>query len=324
MSKVFKFTLTQLFKNKSNKIVFGILFAVLILAVPVASIFLGDGGAADVGGPAEIYTYADTLESYLENGPDDFDTRYAVQYGYSILVMMICVFSATYIVRAIVEEKSSKLVETLLVSIKSEAMIFGKLLAVMVFMLAMIIAAAAAFALSYVVTGLFTDVSFIGDVLAGLGISSGLLTIGPELTLIILVSLVLAFLLFSQLSALSGAGCSAAEDMESANMTATMLVLVCYMITVIASPINSEPSMILALCPFLSSFAMPTYYAMGQIGFGIVAASWALQIVVILALYKLSGKVYDSLIMHNGKRIKMSKILAMGLKGKGETKNEKE
>ena len=105
MSKVFKFTLTQLFKNKSNKIVFGILFAVLILAVPVASIFLGDGGAADVGGPAEIYTYADTLESYLENGPDDFDTRYAVQYGYSILVMIICVFSATYIVRAIVEEK---------------------------------------------------------------------------------------------------------------------------------------------------------------------------------------------------------------------------
>ena len=168
MSKVFKFTLAQLFKNKSNRIVFGILFAVLILAVPVASIFLGDGGAADVGGPAEIYTYADTLESYMENGPDDFDTRYAVQYGYSVLVMIICVFSATYIVRAIVEEKSSKLVETLLVSIKSETMIFGKLLAAMVFMIGMIIAAAAAFALSYVVTGLFTDVSFIGDVLAGL------------------------------------------------------------------------------------------------------------------------------------------------------------
>ena len=158
MSKVFKFTLTQLFKNKSNKIVFGILFAVLILAVPVASIFLGDGGAADVGGPAEIYTYADTLESYMKNGPDDFDTRYAVQYGYSIVVMMLCVFSATYIVRAIVEEKSSKLVETLLVSIRSEDMIFGKLLAVMAFMLVMLAAGVAAFALSYAVTGMFTDV----------------------------------------------------------------------------------------------------------------------------------------------------------------------
>ena len=45
MSKVFKFTLSQLFKNKSNRIVFGILFAVLILAVPVASIFLGSSGA---------------------------------------------------------------------------------------------------------------------------------------------------------------------------------------------------------------------------------------------------------------------------------------
>ena len=203
MSKVFKFTLTQLFKNKSNKIVFGILFAVLILAVPVASIFLGDGGASDIGGPAEIYTYTDTLESYMKNGPDDFDTRYAVQYGYSIVVMMLCVFSATYIVRAIVEEKSSKLVETLLVSIRSEDMIFGKLLAVMAFMLVMLAAGVAAFALSYAVTGMFTDVSFIGDLLAGFGISGRLLTIGPELMLIIPVSLVLAFLLFSQLSALS-------------------------------------------------------------------------------------------------------------------------
>ena len=256
MSKVFKFTLSQLFKNKSNKIVFGILFAVLILAVPVASIFLGDGGAADVGGPAEIYTYAGTLESYLENGPDDFDTRYAVQYGYSILIMMICVFSATYIVRAIVEEKSSKLVETLLVSIKSEAMIFGKLLAVMVFMLGMIIAAAAAFALSYVVTGLFTDVSFIGDVLAGLGISRGLLTIGPELTLIILVSMVLAFLLFSQISALSGAGCSTMEDLESANMTGTMVILAGYLISTITMPIGGKALTIaMTLCPFVSSFS---------------------------------------------------------------------
>lgn len=317
MSKVFKFTLTQLFKNKSNRIVFGILFAVLILAVPVASIFLGDGGAADVGGPAEIYTYADTLESYLENGPDDFDTRYAVQYGYSILIMMICVFSATYIVRAIVEEKSSKLVETLLVSIKSEAMIFGKLLAVMVFMLGMIIAAAAAFALSYMVTGLFTDVSFIGDVLAGLGISRGLLTIGPELTLIILVSMVLAFLLFSQISALSGAGCSTMEDLESANMTGTMVIIAGYLISTITMPIGGKALTIaMTLCPFVSSFSAPVYFVMGDIGWGLMLGSWAIQLALMVLLYKVSGKVYDRLIMYTGRRIKLREILAMA--GKGE------
>ena len=317
MSKVFKFTLTQLFKNKSNRIVFVILFAVLILAVPVASIFLGDGGAANVGGTAEIYTYADTLESYLENGPDDFDTRYAVQYGYSILIMMICVFSATYIVRAIVEEKSSKLVETLLVSIKSEAMIFGKLLAVMVFMLGMIIAADTAFALSYVVTGIFTDVSFIGDVLAGIGISKGLLTIGPELVIIILVSMVLAFLLFSQISALSGAGCSTMEDLESANMTGTMVIIAGYLISTITMPIGGKALTIaMTLCPFVSSFSAPVYFVMGDIGWGLMLGSWAIQLALVVLLYKVSGKVYDRLIMYTGRRIKLREILAMA--GKGE------
>ena len=319
MSKVFKFTLTQLFKNKSNKIVFGILFAVLILAVPVASIFLGDGGASDIGGPAEIYTYTDTLESYMKNGPDDFDTRYAVQYGYSIVVMMLCVFSATYIVRAIVEEKSSKLVETLLVSIRSEDMIFGKLLAVMAFMLVMLAAGVAAFALSYAVTGMFTDVSFIGDLLAGFGISGRLLTIGPELMLIIPVSLVLAFLLFSQLSALSGAGCSAAEDMESANMAGIMAILAGYLISTMTMPMGGKVLAIaMTLCPFVSSFSAPVYFVMGDIGWGLMLGSWAVQLALVLALYKLSGRVYDRLIIYTGRRIKLGEILAMA--GKGENR----
>lgn len=318
MSKVFKFTLLQLFKNKSNRIVFGILFAVLILSVPVASVLLGDGGAKDIGGPTEIYIYADTLKGYLENGPDDFDTRYAVQYGYAILVMIISVFSATYIVRAIVEEKSSKLVETLMISIRSEAIIFGKLLAVMAFMITMLMGGAALFALSCAVTGLFTDVSFIGDVLAGLGISKGLLTIGPELMLIILISLVLAFLLFSQISALSAAGCSTLEDMESANMAGTMVILAGYIISTITMPMGGKALTIaMTLCPFVSSFSAPVYFVMGDIGWRLLIGSWAIQFLLAIILYKISGKVYDRLIIHTGRRIKLGEILAMAGKGEG-------
>ena len=72
-----------------------------------------------------------------------------MQYAYSIIVMIVCIFSCTYIVRAIIEEKSSKLVETLMVSIRSEAMIMGKILAVISFVAIMVIAIVLAFALSY-------------------------------------------------------------------------------------------------------------------------------------------------------------------------------
>ena len=187
----------------------------------------------------------------------------------------------------------------------------------MVFMIGMIIAAAAAFALSYVVTGLFTDVSFIGDVLAGLGISGGLLTIGPELTVIILVSLVMAFLLFSQISALSGAGCSTMEDLESANMTGTMVILAGYLISTITMPIGGKALTIaMTLCPFVSSFSAPVYFVMGDIGWGLMLGSWAVQLALVLVLYKVSGRVYDRLIIYTGRRIKLGEILAMA--GKGE------
>lgn len=320
LGKVYKFTLVQLYKNKSNLISFGIFILVALLSVPIMSFFVGGDTDTGIGFSTAVYD----MESFLERDEVGFDARYYVQYGYSIFVMMMVIFSATFIVRAVIEEKASKLVETLRVSIKSESMILGKQLAIITFVLSMFILIIIGFAISYFATGLFMDTGFVGETLKNMGLTNDVFNIGIGLFAVVIVSLLLACILLSQIAALSGAGCSSMEDMESANMVTTMIVIVCYIIAVIASPLNSEPSMILALCPFLSSFAMPTYYAMGQIGFGIVAASWVLQIVVIAVIYKLSGKVYDSLIMHNGQRIKMSKIISMSFKGKGGAKNEKE
>ena len=56
---------------------------------------------------------------------NDFSTRYWLQYAYAILVMILSMMSVSYIVRAIIEEKESKLVETLMVSIKPLALIAG-------------------------------------------------------------------------------------------------------------------------------------------------------------------------------------------------------
>ena len=55
---------------------------------------------------------------------------------------------------------------------------------------------------------------------------------------------------------------------------------------------------------------------MGDIGWGLMLGSWAVQLALVLALYKLSGRVYDRLIIYTGRRIKLGEILAMA--GKGE------
>ena len=64
---------------------------------------------------------------------DSHEEGFWVQYGYSILAMILCLMSASYVIRAVVEEKDSRLVELLLVSVKPMALLAGKILAVMAF-----------------------------------------------------------------------------------------------------------------------------------------------------------------------------------------------
>lgn len=65
----------------------------------------------------------------------------------------------------------------------------------------MVISIIAAFVLSYFVTGMFRDTSFIGDKLADMGITSEILNIGPDIIVIALVSALLACVTLSLIAA---------------------------------------------------------------------------------------------------------------------------
>lgn len=316
---VYGFTLTQIFKNKSNRVVFGIMLLIAAAAIPVASLFLGGGG------PAEYTSYLDvsTVEEYLDGGQIGFETRYGVQYAYSIVAMIICIFSVTYIVRSIVEEKVSRLVETLMVSVRPLALVLGKILAVMTFIFSMTLAVAAVSGLSYMVSGMFLDVSFVGDTLASMGISMKLLELGPAAFAVILVSLLLAYGFFSLVAGLAGAGCSNMDEIESANMTAMWLILAGYLISCFAFGLTGGPvTMVMAICPVVSAFTVPAFFIFGDIGIGVVMISWLVEGVCILLLLLLTARVYDQLILYRGSRLKFRNILAMaagesGRRGKG-------
>ena len=79
---------------------------------------------------------------------DSHEDGFWVQYGYSILAMILCLMSASYVIRAVVEEKDSRLVELLLVSVKPMALLAGKILAVMAFTFGWLLAMLAGFGVS--------------------------------------------------------------------------------------------------------------------------------------------------------------------------------
>lgn len=305
---VCRFTLRQIIKSKSNLITCLILLLAAAAAIPVMSVFFG-GGSEDM--VYSGYTNVWTAEEYLDGGQVGFDARYGVQYVYSILMMMVSIFSVTYIVRAVVEEKSSKLVESLVVSISPLALLLGKILSVMAYILGLLLAIGAVFGLSYVISSQFLDVTFVDEFLAGKGISLELLNLGAGTIFAVLVSLVLGYLLFAFIAGLAGAGCSNMDEVGGASTAATWAIMLGYFAALMGGMASSEiVRLIIALCPVVSAFAAPVQYIFGDIGMGLLIVSWLIQAASILALLVLSGRVYDRLILYKGERLSMRRILS--------------
>ncbi|MBQ7944346.1 MAG: ABC transporter permease [Lachnospiraceae bacterium] len=253
----------------------------------------------------------DSIDGYLEDD-NKWGTQYMLQYAYSFVLMMVCTLSVSYIVRSVIEEKASKLVETLMVSIQPLALIVGKVLASMAYVLIFMGAMLGGYVLSFYITGIFLEVGSLGDTLGNMGISLDLMNFTPISIIAFVVSLLLGYLTFSLIAGLSASGCSNMEESEGATLGATFLIIFGYIIACAAGATSAPVAVyISSLVPFVSIFCAPVHYLMGNIGLGALILAWVLQIVVVIALAVLCGKIYRSLIMHRGTRITWKQMLVM-------------
>lgn len=261
--------------------------------------------------------YADPGEDFPFSDGDDFDSsRYNLQIGYSVVIMMFCIYSVSYVVRGVIEEKQSKLVDLLMVSVKPAALLLGKVLAALCFVFLYMVFLFGGMFLSYAVSSRFLDLS------VAPGMVGTLLDMHPDaLTLVVIVVTgVLGCLAFGLLGGVCGAGCSSIDESSGAISTCLLLIMAGYMFSIFAPMIGGTLLRVACVFPVLSMFLAPFQFMTGDIGFGTVALSWVFQIAAIFFLIWLSARVYSSLIMYNGKRIGFGKILAMAGAGKEEKK----
>jgi ABC-2 type transport system permease protein len=242
----------------------------------------------------------------------NWSTQYGVQLAYAILVMMVSVMAVSYIVRTVVEEKASRLVELLMVSVRPMALLLGKILAAMAFVLGLVLLLILGAVLSYFLCGLIWDPTAAKSALQSLGVSSQWLNLGAGTLIAVLISMVLAYLTFALLAGLSGSGCSEMEDMQSATSAAMLLIMVGYVASIFVSAFDSR-TLILISCifPILSVYAAPAQYIIGGIGFGTLCIAWLLQLVVIGLLLWFTARIYESLLIHRGGRITFKGMLRM-------------
>jgi len=271
--------------------------------------------AADIAKLSKsVYSYSESQEDFFSDKTD----RFGISYFFSMIVMMLGVYSAAYIIRTVAEEKVSKLVELLMVSVDPDALVLGKVFAVLTYVVGTMAAMICCFGASYLISGLFMDVSGVSATAAA--VTGSLSNVSAATVAVSLVSVILGVLSFALISGLVGAGCSTMEDTGTAMAAPLIIIMACYMVSTFAS--FGKPSPVISLIPFLSSFTAPVQFLAGNISLGLLIVSWLIQCAVIALLLFICGKVYRDLLIYNGSRVKLTKIISSAFSRKkgGETK----
>lgn len=251
---------------------------------------------------------------------DSHEDGFWVQYGYSILAMILCLMSASYVIRAVVEEKDSRLVELLLVSVKPMALLAGKILAVMAFTFGWLLAMLAGLGVSCGLTAGLMGPGVLQKQLSGLlaavpRVQEDLWQVAGVL-LVLLVSLGLGYLTMSLIGGVAGACCSGMEEAGEATGPVMLLTMTGYLASCVVGAVPSGPVAVFStLCPVVSIFCAPVQFAGGNVSFWLVLASWAIQAAVIWGLLTLASRVYAGLIVHRGSRVKLRELMSMAKGG---------
>ncbi len=233
-------------------------------------------------------------------GEGNRDVEFATAFVGALLLYMVILLYAVSVMRAVLEEKTGRIVEILVSCIRPWELMLGKVLGVG----------------SVGLTQLAVWVLF-GGALLTLGLPAlaasrpellssevlGQVVPGAGLALLFVSLFVLGYFLYAALYAAVGAMCSSEEEAQQAQFPVIMLLVipVIFLVPMIEAP-NSALSTGLSLFPFFSPILMYARAATGSVPAWQVGLSLVLLVATILGVAWAAGRVYRVGILMQGKR----------------------
>lgn len=223
------------------------------------------------------------------------------------MALMMMMFMTIYVygygvAMSVATEKSTRVMETLIVSAKPSRVLLGKCLGM------------GAVGLAQLGGVLLLAVASMKWLVPSDGLGGGLAL--PDLSFERVALLVLYFLLgyalFSMINSMCGAMVSKMEDLQSAMMPAALVSLLSFYgaggVSIGGGGLSSKLTM---LIPFTAPYAAPNVLLSGEYDRGLIAASVGILLVTIALVSYISGKVYSASVLHYGGRLKFSDIRRM-------------
>lgn len=272
----------------------------------------------------EVYTY--DVEGEGQEDTTITMNEYNLIIGFLVVFIMLLSYGGEGIASAIVTEKSSKIVEILLTTIRPMALIVGKVFAMLTVTLGQLVLLLLSFGVSIGINKtIFAKEAGellpepIGNILNS-DIVGEITVVKILITILIFMA---GFMFYGFIAGLAGATVSKLEELSEGIMLFTMLMIVGAYVG-LAVPImnlggghSTVYATVAHLLPISSVFITPIYLLFGKISIGIALLALAILVISLLLLIGFTAKIYQTLILHQGNKLKIKDLIHISKEVKG-------
>jgi ABC-2 type transport system permease protein len=227
-----------------------------------------------------------------------------IAYLLAFILYMVITLYGVAVMRSVVQEKTSRVMEFLVAAVKPGALMGGKILGV---------GGAALIQLTVWLGIGALALAYRDELLSVFGISGGGAALPPlalaEIS-VVLIYFILGFFFYSAMYAAVGAMVSSEQDTQQVQMPVTMLLVIGVMcLQVISNDPRGSTSAAMTMIPLWSPMLMPMRYVLGGATLGEVAISLGILLVSTVLVVRAAAKIYRVGVLLYGKRPSVRELI---------------
>ncbi|MBQ9120706.1 MAG: ABC transporter permease [Lachnospiraceae bacterium] len=229
---------------------------------------------------------------------------------FGLVLYMMLILYGQEIGREVSAEKTSKLAEMLLTTVKPYALIAGKVLAVatagiLQFMIWVASIFVGLFAGNAIAASMYPEYqSVIGTILDFFHENLGASAFSPAAIILALVIFVVGFLVYCVMAGLAGSFVAKPEDIAQTQGIFQFPIIIAFFATYFGTLAGSEKVMdICRYVPFTSPFSVPVEVLTGTTSILEAVISLVILLVFSLLVIIVAGRLYEGLILYNGQKL---------------------
>jgi ABC-2 type transport system permease protein len=229
---------------------------------------------------------------------------FLIAYVLTFVLYMVITLYGVGVMRSVVQEKTSRVMELMVATVKPRSLMAGKILGVGAAGLAQITV--------WLAMGAIT-LAYREQILGAFGVTGT----GPALpsialgeVVLVVVYFLLGFFFYASMYAAVGAMVSSEQDTQQVQTPVTMLLVIGVLcLQVVSNEPRGSAAQIMTMVPFWSSMLMPMRYVLGGATLGEVALSLAILVVSTVLIARAAAKIYRVGVLMYGKRPGLQELI---------------